>query len=238
MTVSASLTLLPRADGSATFTAGRTTVIASVSGPMEVKPRDELPDRAFIEIIVRPAVGVGGTRERLLESCLLAALSPLILQSHHPRTLLQINIQLVEASDHTDTTALLPACINAAVLALIDAGSPLGGVLVATSLFFDAKGSLVEREDAEKVKVWRKGGSRHILGFVERRGKRECVFADSQGEFDEAIYRRAVQVGQQECAVKQGEDVVMEDKLEETVGIVVRRAIEKKVEADMRWRRD
>jgi ribonuclease PH len=60
MTISASLTLLPRADGSATFTAGRITVIASVSGPMEVKSRDELPDQTFIEIIVRPAVGVGG----------------------------------------------------------------------------------------------------------------------------------------------------------------------------------
>jgi hypothetical protein len=28
---------------------------------MEVKPRDELPDKTFIEVSVRPAIGVGGS---------------------------------------------------------------------------------------------------------------------------------------------------------------------------------
>lgn len=60
MAITASLSLLPRADGSANFKSGLTTVIASVNGPMEVRPRDELPDKTFIEVIVRPAVGVGG----------------------------------------------------------------------------------------------------------------------------------------------------------------------------------
>lgn len=60
MAISATLSLLPRADGSATFKCGLTSAIASVSGPMEVRPRDELPDKTFIEVIVRPAVGVGG----------------------------------------------------------------------------------------------------------------------------------------------------------------------------------
>ena len=60
MAICASLSLLPRADGSAAFECGATRIIASVSGPMEVRPRDELPDKAFIEVIVRPAIGVGG----------------------------------------------------------------------------------------------------------------------------------------------------------------------------------
>lgn len=54
------LGFLPFADGSASFTQATTTVFASVNGPMEVKPRDELPQEAFIEVIVRPAIGVAG----------------------------------------------------------------------------------------------------------------------------------------------------------------------------------
>lgn len=54
----ASLSFLPRSDGSASFSQGRTSVIASVNGPMEVRIRDELPQEAYIEVIVRPAIGV------------------------------------------------------------------------------------------------------------------------------------------------------------------------------------
>ncbi|KAA8914509.1 ribosomal protein S5 domain 2-type protein [Sphaerosporella brunnea] len=223
MAITASLSLLPRADGSATFKSGLTAVVASVSGPMEVKARDELPDKTFIEVIVRPAVGVGGTRERALESRLLAALSPLIILTHHPRTLLQINIQIVEAADHTDAIALLPVCINAATLALIDAGTPLKSVLVATTVLLDAEGQVV----GEKVK----GGSRHVLGFV-RDGK--CVFVESMGAFDEKAFGNAVQKGMSECALDAGD--AMEVDGAETVGMVIRHAVEKKVGLDMRWR--
>ncbi|KAF8253842.1 ribosomal protein S5 domain 2-like protein [Wilcoxina mikolae CBS 423.85] len=218
MAIAASLTILPRADGSATFKSGLTTVIASVNGPMEVKSRDELPDKTFIEVNVRPAIGVGGTRERALESRIISALSPLILRTYHPRTLLQIAVQLVEAEDHSDTTAILPVCLNAATLALIDAGTPLASVLIATTVFLDAD------EGGN-------GGSKHVLAYAK--GGR-CVFAESIGSFDEAEFARAVEEGRRECALDAREDVDMDRK--ETVGMVVRRVIEKKVEADMRWK--
>ena len=60
MAITASTTILPRADGSAAFKFGPTSAIASVAGPMEVKPLYELEDRAYIEVVARPAVGVGG----------------------------------------------------------------------------------------------------------------------------------------------------------------------------------
>jgi exosome complex component RRP46 len=50
---------LHRADGSATFTANDYTVLGAVNGPIEVQRRDELPEEAAIEVIVRPASGVG-----------------------------------------------------------------------------------------------------------------------------------------------------------------------------------
>lgn len=58
---SASLNILHRADGSATYSQNGYTIIGAVNGPVEVQRRDELPEEAAIEVNVRPAVGVGGT---------------------------------------------------------------------------------------------------------------------------------------------------------------------------------
>jgi hypothetical protein len=56
------LSHLHRADGSATFSQNGYTVIGAVNGPIEVQRRDELPEEAAIDVIVRPAAGVGGIK--------------------------------------------------------------------------------------------------------------------------------------------------------------------------------
>jgi exosome complex component RRP46 len=56
----ASLSHLHRADGSATYSQNGYSIIGAVNGPIEVGRRDELPEEATIDVIVRPAVGVGG----------------------------------------------------------------------------------------------------------------------------------------------------------------------------------
>ena len=63
---SAKLSHLYNSDGSATFSQNGYTVIGSVSGPIEVQRRDELAEEAVVDVVVRPVVGVGGTRR---ESC-------------------------------------------------------------------------------------------------------------------------------------------------------------------------
>jgi exosome complex component RRP46 len=54
------LSHLHRADGSATFSQNGYTVIASVNGPLEVGRRDELAEEAAVDVVIRPARGVGG----------------------------------------------------------------------------------------------------------------------------------------------------------------------------------
>jgi len=54
------LSHLHRSDGSATFSQNGYTVIGAVNGPIEVPRRDELAEEAVVEVIVRPAAGVGG----------------------------------------------------------------------------------------------------------------------------------------------------------------------------------
>jgi len=64
----AMLSHLHRADGSATFSQNGYTVIGAVNGPIEVQRRDELPEEAAIDAIVRPAAGVGGMYVKILNS--------------------------------------------------------------------------------------------------------------------------------------------------------------------------
>ena len=56
----ATLSHLHHTDGSATFSQNGYTVIGAVNGPLEVGRRDELPEEAVVDVIVRPAAGVGG----------------------------------------------------------------------------------------------------------------------------------------------------------------------------------
>lgn len=52
------LSHLHRADGSATFSQNGYMVIGAVNGPLEAGRRDELPEEAVVDVIVRPAAGV------------------------------------------------------------------------------------------------------------------------------------------------------------------------------------
>jgi exosome complex component RRP46 len=56
----AELSHLAKADGSATFSYGGYAVIAAVNGPVEAQRRDENAFEALVDVIVRPAAGVGG----------------------------------------------------------------------------------------------------------------------------------------------------------------------------------
>ena len=126
----ADVTLSPlhRADGSATFTSNGYSVVAAVNGPIEVQRRDELPEEAAIDVAIRPAAGVGGkdrcysdhepssmllmfvtgVRERHLESILQSTLRNVILVSAHPRTLIQVTLQIISSKEESFNAGDLP----------------------------------------------------------------------------------------------------------------------------------
>ena len=56
------LSVLSRADGSAKYSHAGYTIIGSVNGPIEAQRRDEHAYEANVDVIVRPAAGVGGER--------------------------------------------------------------------------------------------------------------------------------------------------------------------------------
>ena len=53
-------------------------------------------DEATVEVVVRPAIGVPTTTEKLQEQLLRTAIEPVILGGMMPRTLVQIVVQIVK----------------------------------------------------------------------------------------------------------------------------------------------
>ena len=122
------LSHLHRTDGSATYSQNGYTIIGSVNGPIEVQRRVELPEEALIDVIVRPAAGVGGTyqyyhllfivdlltatgtSERHLEMILQQSLRQVVLIHNFPRTMIQITLQVTSTPENdTSNTKLSQA---------------------------------------------------------------------------------------------------------------------------------
>ena len=173
---------LVRADGSATFTSKLFTVIAAANGPVEVQRRDELPEEAAIEVNIRPSAGVGGPRERWMESVITAVLRSLVLVHLHPRTLVQVTLQItaeptIKLRSGIVDVALLPTLANAAFAALIDAALPLGGTMVGALAV--VKDGVVVVDPTEKELLGCQ--SVHAMAWSM---KGELLLAESTGRFD------------------------------------------------------
>lgn len=98
--------------------AGRTSVIVAVHGPMKSKyKKNELDDRAYVEVIVEPAVGRQSTTEKEYQKVIRRIFERVIVTSKFPRMAISIVIQIV-----VDDGSLLSAAINGSCLALMDAG--------------------------------------------------------------------------------------------------------------------
>lgn len=53
------LSSLNRADGSASCSRNGYSVFCAINGPVEVQRREEMPEEAVVDVVVRPAYGIG-----------------------------------------------------------------------------------------------------------------------------------------------------------------------------------
>jgi exosome complex component RRP41 len=127
--------------GSAVVEMGLTAALATVRGPTDCARRsDELPDRAFVEVsvAVAPFGSSGGDRRAASSSSdrRLAELSNLLKRSVEaavllhlfPKSRIEISVLIL-----SDDGSRLCAAINAASLALVDAGIPMRDLVCACS---------------------------------------------------------------------------------------------------------
>ncbi|KAJ2740343.1 exosome non-catalytic core subunit rrp46 [Coemansia sp. BCRC 34301] len=178
-----SLGQLNRADGSAQFAAGSTSVVCGVYGPVEAKVYEEKLDRAVVEVKFRADIGAPTTKDKWVETAVRSTFEREILAHLHPRTLVQINIQLREGDGSVDAAA-----INATTLALVDAGIPLKCMITAATCAVLSDNITVVDPTQEEVDAAR---SVHTLAFASPPSGSSAhgpLYVDSRGTFSMAEY--------------------------------------------------
>ncbi len=136
--VSSEQDLLTRSDGSALFNHGDTSVLVAVYGPTEVRISKAIIDKATIEVIYKPKVGLPGCSEKMQERLIRNTCETVIWATLHPRTAINVVIQEMQNSG-----SLLSCCINATCLALMDASVPMKYMVAAVSCMVDSDGCII-----------------------------------------------------------------------------------------------
>ncbi len=129
--------VLKNADGSAFFRLGNTKVIAGVFGPRQVHPKhEENTEKAILRTRYNMAAfatderGRPGPSRRSQEISMVTrnALLPTLFTEEFPRTAIDVYIEVLEADASTRCVG-----INAAALALADAGVPMRDIVSSCS---------------------------------------------------------------------------------------------------------
>jgi exosome complex component RRP46 len=122
--------VLCRADGSARWTQGGTSILVAVHGPLEAPQSQQNPHQAIVEAILQPRSGdPPGPEEHALEAIICQTAQGAVLASLHPRTIIRLVVQVLEVDG-----SLLACALNAASVALLDAGIPMKFPFAAASL--------------------------------------------------------------------------------------------------------
>lgn len=128
---------LKRADGSSYVEWGRNKVMASVYGPRETHPRHlQESDSAILQVRYNMASFSVEDRKRPgpdrrsteISKVTKEALIPALFLGNYPRSSIDVNIEVLQADAGTRCTG-----INAASLALADAGIPMRDLVVAVA---------------------------------------------------------------------------------------------------------
>ncbi|KAI5966176.1 RRP46 [Candida pseudojiufengensis] len=184
MSFQVNTSILDNADGSAELKLNNTKTIVSINGPIDPKPRQELPQQASLEIIIRPAIGLSTTREKLLEDKIRSLLQSIIIRFKYPRQLIQIVIQFLIIDENSGFTCNeLNSAINCCFFALVDSDlsifSSFASIVVCYNqgnLIFNPPGNVLETCD-----------SHHVLCFNFKNEKvKDLMLLESVGSFTES----------------------------------------------------
>ncbi|XP_074876303.1 exosome complex component RRP46 [Buteo buteo] len=163
--------LLSRPDGSAAFLQGDTSVLVGLYGPAEVKVSKELPDRAALEVLLRPKVGLPGVIERSREQLLRQTCEAVLLGVLHPRTAITLVLQVL-----SDAGSLLSCCLNAACMGMLDAGLPLSSLFCGVTCAIDPNGIIILDPTTQQEQE-----ARAVLTFAIDSTEKKVLTATTKG---------------------------------------------------------
>ncbi len=189
--------VLKQADGSASIKQGKTYILAAVYGPRELHPRHlTLNDRAYLRCVYRMATfsvpdrkkPAPSRREREISMVISNALQPALFLEEFPRAVVDVYIQVIQADGGTRCAA-----INAASLALADAGIPMRSLVPAVAVG-KADGVLIVDLADEEDKYGQGDVPMAILPNTE-----ELVLLQQDGSFTKEELLEAIQMGINAC---------------------------------------
>jgi exosome complex component RRP41 len=167
--------VLKRADGSCYLEMGKNKVVAAVYGPREVHPR-HLADPSKAVIRYRYNMAPFSVEERKrpgpdrrsveISKVSKEAFESVIMKELFPRSCIDIFVEVLQADAGSRT-----ACLNAASVALIDAGVPMRGIITSVAVG-KADGILVLDPMKEEDNF---GDADLPFAFLIRNGKIESI---------------------------------------------------------------
>ncbi|XP_056622892.1 exosome complex component RRP46 [Triplophysa dalaica] len=178
--------LLSRPDGSSTFVQGDTNILAGVYGPAEVKVSKEIYDRATVEVLIQPKTGLPSVRERAREQCVRETCEAALLLTLHPRSSLTLILQVIH-----DDGSLLSCCLNAACMALMDAGLPMSCLFCGVTCAITKEGQIITDPTTRQEKE-----SRALLTFAIDSVQRNVLMSTTTGSFSIKELQQCIAISQ------------------------------------------
>ncbi|MFB6208990.1 MAG: exosome complex exonuclease Rrp41 [Candidatus Nanohaloarchaea archaeon] len=189
--------VLEEADGSAMVETGNTRVVASVFGPQELHPQHlQESDRAVIKMRYNMApFSVDdrmspGPNRRAKEIGLVArrALEPAVELEEFPKAGIDISMEIVESDGGTRVTG-----INAAALALADAGIPMKGLVSACAAGVVEETAVLDVNGVED----KKGNADIPIALVN--GEDKISLLQMDGDIDREMLDECISLAKKGC---------------------------------------
>jgi exosome complex component RRP41 len=189
--------VLKQADGSASIRQGKTYILAGVYGPRELHPRHlTINDRAYLRVTYRMATfsvpdrkrPAPSRREREISMVIANALRPTLFLEEYPKAVVDVFVTVIQADGGTRCAA-----INAASLALADAGIPMRGLIPSVAVG-KADGKLLVDLGDEEDKYGEGDVPMAIIPQTE-----EITLLQQDGSFTKEELVEAMQMGINSC---------------------------------------
>ncbi|XP_003395595.1 exosome complex component RRP46 [Bombus terrestris] len=178
------LNQLSMPDGSAMLMQGNTTVVAGIYGPIEAKPQKMIYDKASVEVSYSPIKGPAKVDDRMTEMYIKETCEAAIIVTFHPATAICINVQELE-----DSGGILACTINAACLALINAGIPMKFTIAAVNCMIqEGTENIIVDPDTTQLQE-----ARAEFTFAFDSMKKDVICCNTVGCFTETEFLEAME---------------------------------------------
>nr|CAI5863928.1 unnamed protein product [Callosobruchus analis] len=182
------LDILSRPDGSVLFCEGKTTVIAGVYGPVEVKIQKAQIDKATVDCHYRPKSGLPGVEDRLYESFIRNTCETSLVAALYPRSAVLITLQEMQ-----NDKQLISCAVNAACMACLSSGIDMKFMFGAVTAFLTKDEALVLDPPVSEKDI----KALFVIVFESTEGR--ILACHTEGCFSQEQFQQAISICEEQC---------------------------------------